>query len=156
MKFGIMKNNRLLCSCKHIPNDRNAIVVYRQLESLCEPLRTAKYRIPAVCVCSARGLFFNLSSLCKHRTKLATHCPSARRLAHFLKQSLILSWPPMPLTHSVSIFSRYSRRKNWRPGVTDWKNAYRILGLFTTSAAAIYSACSALQTSQITFNHCQP
>jgi len=156
-----MKNNRLLCPClpyrpisagaqspryQHIDNNLLRSVVSVRLDSIVPKARYGKQDL---------GFFLSIQS-CLPLNKLASHCSRARKLAHFLKRLLIFSWPPMPLTHSVSTFIRPLRIRTWRSGVTDWKNAYRILGLFTTSAAAICSYCSAPQTSRITFNHCQP
>lgn len=76
MKFAFLKIMYDLCSCEHILNTGKAIVVHRQSESLCEPFGAAIYCFPAVCVRSARGLFFVHRSICEHRTKLAPYCQS--------------------------------------------------------------------------------
>ena len=155
-----MKNNRLLCSC--IPYSSLSAGArsprYRHNNSLAQVRRIRKVRLHVPkALCGMQDLsFYCTIQLCIPLKKLATHCSRARKLAHFLKRLLIFRWPPMPLTHSVSTFIRHLRIRTWRSGVTDWKNAYRILGHFTTSAAAICSCCSAPQTSRITFNHCQP
>ena len=154
-----MKNNRLLCPCLTSAQISAGARSprYRQKNNPLRPVVSVR------CDCLPQGAgvrqdlgFFLFYHLCLTPKKLATHCSRARKLAHFLKRLLIFSWPPMPLTHSVSTFIRPLRIRIWRSGVTDWKNAYRILGLFMTSAAAICSYCSAPQTSRITFNHCQP
>ena len=150
-----MKNNRLLCCCYLNTETTDAIVVYRQLSPFASRLERRSIASVQYEVAAQRG-FLYLCSLCYLRTKLATHCSRARKLAHFLKRLLIFSWPPMPLTNNAWTFNRHSRIRSWKSGVTDRKNAYRILGLFTKSAAAICSYCSAPQTSRITFNHCQP
>lgn len=93
--FAFLKNNYDICSCEHILNTGKAIVVYRQFESLCEPFRAAMYCFPAVCVRSARGLFFYcFCSICEHRTKLAPHCPKpALTRGVSSKHRPILRWP---------------------------------------------------------------
>lgn len=76
--FGNLKYLYDLCPCDYILSSREAIVVHRQSESLCEPLRAAIYRLRAVCDRSARGLFFIVLFYMRSQNKAGTSLPHER------------------------------------------------------------------------------